>query len=341
MGCGTYFLFFTWLVGVVSTFGSFIVRPRSQAPLFLTIGIGCLIVAILWTRYTIQAPKREAEAQRKKKLEEQAKQEQEERQLANMEGLDKYHKMDTDAAREYQEGVAAIRRLGIMVQQSVYQEKESDWAVLGGIADGMAGPAAGIVTAANAIQDNARVKAENAARRAWGVEQNAFYQDLASQAEQKSPIALSMEELQRKYAAILSWAPSTLFSLVSLSDTKVEVDAQTGAVTVSTSWSQKDKSICIDGSFRAKIYTSDGKCAGCAYLILPKVGTAGFKGRLSGICAYPKPSDSYTVKVEPANLWELTLKDNSAFRKTDNLSVAEHRKIVSDSETEFLREMNN
>ena len=99
--------------------------------------------------------------------------------------------------------------------------------------------------------------------------------------------------------------------------------------------------ICIDGSFRAKIYTSDGKCAGCAYLILPKVGTAGFKGRLSGICAYPKPSDSYTVKVEPANLWELTLKDNSAFRKTDNLSVAEHRKTVSDSETEFLHEMNN
>ena len=94
--------------------------------------------------------------------------------------------------------------------------------------------------------------------------------------------------------------------------------------------------ICIDGSFRAKIYTSDGKYAGCAYLILPKVGTAGFKGRLSRICAYPKPSDSYTVKVEPANLWELTLKDNSAFRKTDNLSVAEHRKTVSDSETTMV-----
>lgn len=41
-------------------------------------------------------------------------------------------------------------------------KKEKDWAVHGGIADGIAGPAAGIVTAAKVMQENERIRAQNA-----------------------------------------------------------------------------------------------------------------------------------------------------------------------------------
>jgi len=335
MGCGTYFLVVMWMMGIGFTILGFV----DPVLVYFVIGIVCLIVAILWTRAIINLPKREAEAQRKKKLDEQIKREEDEKRLAHMEGLSKYHQMDEDDARKYQEGVAAMRQLGTIMQQSVYQEKEKDWAILGGIAEGIAGPAAGIVTAANAIQDNARINAENAARREWGAKQNAFYQDLANQAERKSPKALSMSKLQEKYEAILSWAPSTLYSLIGLRNTKIEVDEQTGAVTVFTSWKQNDKSICIDGALRAKLYTNSGECAGCAYLVFPKAGTVGFSGDLSGICARPKPATNYSVKIEPADLWELALKDNATSRKTDNLTDSEHRKIVADSEAIFQAEL--
>lgn len=339
MGLGMYLLLITWGMGIMCTIGSFIVQPRSQAPAFLAFGFVFLVVAINWTRYKKAAPIREAEAERKKKLEEQTKREQQETQLAHLEGLAKYHQMDVTDAQKYQEGIQAMRQLGFIMQQSVYQEKEKDWAILGGIADGIGGPVAGIATAANAIQDNVRINAENAARRKWAAKQNAFYQNLACEAERKSPTALSMSELQKKYKAIISWAPSTLHSLIKLSEIKIDVDELTGAVTVSASWQQDDKSICIDGSFRAKIYTDSGDCTGCAYLVLPKEGTVKFSGVLSGICACPIPSNNYSVVIEPANLWELAAKKNSTDRATDNLTYTEHRKIVEDSEANFQNEL--
>ena len=339
MGCGTYLFLMTWGMGIMCTIGSFIVQPRSQAPGFLAIGIACLCAAGIWTYFMVTAPKRAAEEARQKKLAEQKNLERDQKQLAQTEGLEKYHKIDVDDARKYQEGVAAMRQLGMIMQQSVYQEKEKDWAVLGGIAEGIAGPAAGIATALDTMQDNARIKAENAARREWGAKQNAFYQNLASEAARKSPTALSMTELQRKYEAVMSGHPATLLNLIKIDSTSTEIDSQTGAVTVSAKWSQKDKSVCIDGTLRAKLYTSTGKCAGCAYLVLPKAGTSEFKGSLSGICATPIASSQYSIKIEPVNLWELASKQNLTSRKTDGLTLDEHRKVVSDYEKKYQSEV--
>lgn len=282
----------------------------------------------------------EAREKQRERREQQAKREQKENQLAHMEGLAKYHKMNTEAAEKYQEGIEAIRQLGLIMQQSVYQERKNDWAVLGGIAEGIAGPAAGIATAVNAINENARIEAENTARREWGTKQNAFYQELAMQAERERPEDISMEKLQRKYMAIFSWAPTTLFSLLTLSNKRIEKDPKTGAVTVSLSWQQIDRSICIDGALRAKIYTNFGQCAGCAYLVLPKEGTVGFKGTLSGICTRPKPGTYCMVVVEPVDLWELASTGNLAYRRTDNLTLMQHRRLVADSEARFLSELN-
>ena len=40
-------------------------------------------------------------------------------------------------------------------------EQEHDWAVMGGLANGLAGPGAGIATAVNAQIENAQIRARN------------------------------------------------------------------------------------------------------------------------------------------------------------------------------------
>lgn len=189
------------------------------------------------------------------------------------------------------------------------------------------------------MSDNERIVAENATRREWGRKQNEFYQSLADDMQSKRPSFILMEELENRYDVVLSWKPATLFSLIKIKSTENKVDTRTGAVTVTVQWEQEDKSVCVDGSLRAKLYTKDGMCAGCAFLVLPKIGTAKFKGTLSGICVSPKPSAEYTVKIEPCNLWKLAPKGNATFRNNDNLTNDEHRRLVSKSENDFLAEM--
>ena len=148
----------------------------------------------------------------------------------------------------------------------------------------------------------------------------------------------------KNYDVVLSWKPSTLFSMIQLEKPNVTVDETTGAVCVDVLWSQNNTSICIDGSLRAKVYDNNGKCRGCAYLNLPKVGTYHRKGKLSGICMRPEglkklKSDKYTVVVEPMNLWELAAKGYGAPIENDKLTAEEHHKIVADSEAEFKKEV--
>ena len=264
-------------------------------------------------------------------------QEEKQKKYAHIEGLEKYHQMDVDDAKDYQKGIDAARELGIILQKSVYQEKEKDWALLGGIANGIAGPGAGISTAVNAMQENERIRAENAKRRQQGAEMNAFYQDLAFRAAQKKPVARTMEQLDKEYDAIMSWSPKTLFSRIIIKSKTAISDWKSGAVNVSVEWEQKNKSLCIDGALRAKIY-AENKCVGCAYLVLPKEGTAKLSGKISGVCARPQiEASDYSVEIEPVDLWELAPKGKKS--KTDNLTLEKHREIVAKYEKDFQDEL--
>ena len=277
-------------------------------------------------------------------LEKQEGSAQQDEKIAHMEGFDKFEMLDYEAVHNYQKGIDAMRQLGNIIQNSAYQEKEKDWAILGGVADGIAGPGAGFATAVDTMIDNERIKAENAARRENAAKQNMYYQKLAFEAELNSPTVKSREWFEKNYDVVLSWKPSTLFSMIQLEKPNVTVDETTGAVCVDVLWSQNNTSICIDGSLRAKVYDNNGKCRGCAYLNLPKVGTYHRKGKLSGICMRPEglkklKSDKYTVVVEPMNLWELAAKGYGAPIENDKLTAEEHHKIVADSEAEFKKEV--
>ena len=332
MGCGMYLFWFVWGVGITCFGAGFIVQPRDQAPLFFVFGIVFLAIAIFWTYYGIKIqPKiqqEEKKRQRDKKLSEQSDLEQEQRTLAYLEGLEKFHKMDVADAEAYKKGIETMRLVGILMEKSVYQEKKKDWSIMGGIAEGLAGPAAGISVAVNTMNENAKIEAENAARREWGRKQNEHFQDLANQAEAKRQVALTMSELQRKYTAIMAWSPDTLFSTIKFQTPKIDVDIETKAVTISVEWEQHDRSLCIDGAIRAKLYSDGGQYAGCAYLVLPKVGTSKFKGMLSGICSKPQKFSHYKVILEPINLWELASTNNLTDRKCDNLTSEQHQQVV-------------
>ena len=80
-------------------------------------------------------------------------------------GIDKRIYMIEDAIQrinkkitDYKKGQEAIKELGIMLSTSVKQEKKKDWALLGGIAEGIAGPGAGIVVAGSAIAENIEIE---------------------------------------------------------------------------------------------------------------------------------------------------------------------------------------
>lgn len=108
--------------------------------------------------------------------------------------------------------------------------------------------------------------------------------------EQEAPKPITMEQLQQKYEAIMSWSPKTLFSYLTLSSHSIDINKEIGAVTVSVTWRQHDKSLCIDGALRAKLYTNSGKCAGRTYLVLPKIGTS---DKFAGTC----PERKRTIKM--------------------------------------------
>lgn len=336
-----YIYFMTWGLGIAGILAGFIIQPRSQAPGAFAGGFLMLLIAGVWTYVDITNSKKRAKEAKEKKLNEQEKEVTEQKKLAFTTGLEKYHALDIKEEKEYHEGIAAMRQLGMLMQQSVYQEKEKDWAVLGGIADGIAGPLAGAVTAINAIQENERIKADNQARKEWGAKQNAFYNEMALNASLKAPCAMSTSMLKQKYAAVFSWSPLTLFNLLNIETKKIEPDSITNAVTVTVAWRAKDRTICIDGAIRSKIYTDKNECVGCAFIILPKTGTFAGKGIISGICIPRKVSETYTVKYEPVDLWELTSVDNLEYEREENLTMEEHKKIVDKIETDYEKEFSN
>lgn len=90
-------------------------------------------------------------------------------------GIDKRNAMLDDLInklkvkiRNYEKGQEAMRKLGILMSSSVKQESKKDWATLGGIADGLAGPGAGFAVASAAMRENAAIEERNRMARESG-----------------------------------------------------------------------------------------------------------------------------------------------------------------------------
>lgn len=227
--------------------------------------------------------------------------------MSKYRGLDKYHAMNNINPIKSKEGADAIRQVGVLLQQSVYKEKEKDWATLGGIADGIAGPVAGIATAVSVMQENERIRQDNAARAEWGKQKKAEMFNLANSYENESSKIrrISMKDIKEKYRADFWQSPADFLTMLELETVKIEPYTYCDSVIIETKWRCKEK-ICIDGSIRAKLYDTNGLYVGCAYLILPSNGTSSTEGIIRSVCAKPLSQNIAKVEYEAISLWELS-----------------------------------
>ena len=195
-------------------------------------------------------------------------------------------------------------------------EKEHDWAVMGGLANGLAGPGAGIATAVNAQIENAQIRARNSQL----LHETADIRGrmLVAIAEQKDALQTKCSELDAlinatKTKLIGKDSPEACLKALHFENTKIAV-SKTGTCTVDAKVGLKrseyyifgDVKATIDGTIQGEIYDGSEKI-GTANLVLPLDGIPNANMiAIKGICLFcGQPGKKYTVKFNADNLWAM------------------------------------
>lgn len=192
-------------------------------------------------------------------------------------------------------------------------QKESDWAVQGGIASALAGGAAGVAVAADAQIRNAQVRASNA-QLSDSLNQAAAtiqFDIWRKQGDAKERLERYEAEIEAAKMKLVEY-PSQKYLLELLSPSIKETKiSETGAINFWVTFNN-DISLkiydtvdaVVDGSFKLAII--DGKkLAGEAYFTLGKDGSADYLS-LRGICAsLPEGHKDYKFIFKPHNLFAI------------------------------------
>lgn len=247
--------------------------------------------------------------------------------LSGQYGCEKRIKMLSSMISDYEariralrEGEEALKQLGMIYASQ--QKKESDWAVIGGIANGIAGPAAGIMAASEAMANNIQIRENNAAMRKTSMEimsgipnmmgdraklnkevQSIYYK--RSDAEFKVTLPKpSSEDIQKNIkvgTATISKAASGVLhvSLPISFKHKFAVDVPDGVNTV------------VDGTIRGEIWF-ENSYVGEVIFPLPLYGIPSnmtAEVTLDGMCGRSVEYDGeYIVKIaDQQNLWIMEL----------------------------------
>ena len=189
------------------------------------------------------------------------------------------------------------------------QQKERDWALWGGVADGIAGFGAGVSTAIDLQMQNIQIRAENEKRRQAALPGYMFMTSNA-QGNRSNADAIMKEIENFKLKLVSEDSSAELMKKISFSHTDVLV-SETGAAMVCTCASVdpnfkifEDVPAIVDGTIIAKIYDGDQLC-GTAQLVIPVYGL-GQNIPLNGICIdCCKPGKTYTAKFSAKNLWAM------------------------------------
>ena len=226
-----------------------------------------------------------------------------------------------DEIRMKKEGQEAIRQVGFLMSSSAAQQKKSDWAILGGIAEGIAGPAAGVAVAMDAIQKNAEIEKWNQQNRA-AVNRVAI--DIANSANNLNSTISEMEMakllLSRELSALEQKVVLTEHETAELwKKLKIRTDSviksETNVLEITTTIENvyipdvpEHVRITMDGVLSAKVYFKD-TFVGTAIIPLPLYGvecraTATF----TSLCEdYIGLDGKYKVIYEPIALWAMEL----------------------------------
>lgn len=226
--------------------------------------------------------------------------------------------MCREKAQEFRKQEESYRAQSRATHNAIFQgtqgamQKETDWATHGGIASGIAGPAAGLAVASDIQRKNAEIREQNAALRqlaaraaveaSRGTDSLAY--DASKNAEQWEQRASAAEN-----KLIEDLQEEQLLQMLSCKATAH--NSKTGAITVNIRIAATKElkiyetvSAIVDGSLKAQIL--DGtEVVGTAYLPLPWNGSE-FDATLKGVCRNPcRKAKAYTVNVRPHHLWAM------------------------------------
>ncbi len=220
---------------------------------------------------------------------------------------------------EIRDAQNAAKDLSVAVMNSAHQEKTIDWAIAGGIADGLAGPAAGIMAATGAMKKNEEIKKRNAenqkavnnlARQIWLSSLNNSSEELYLKEIKKYD-----EELNAlKFKAVDdSVSTSELFGNLRIWKRKVEKDIYTGtrsffSVYIKNNNSNRENSdleMVVDGTIQVKVYCGSALVDDIT-VALPWDGIAHGSEKYVSVPMkkYMIGDDrKYKFKIEPNALW--------------------------------------
>lgn len=272
--------------------------------LFITIGAIWVAIEVIVICCSIFALIKEKAETKEKLVSEQKALESQQRELANLVGLEKMHKMNQIRIRENEQALKSLKE-GSRELLKYSIEKEKDWATMGGLASGIAGPAAGLAAAVDTMNDNQRIRAENEKKRQNQRDLESWI-DGALLADSSSP---GLAGLKEEYITYFDLTPKEIFSKLEMRHVSYDIDKVTGAITISVElYKDSDINMCFDGSIKAVIKDSYGNHTGDALLVLPQTGINmknSYSCKISGICTEPHQNGPYNISFEPVKLWEL------------------------------------
>lgn len=244
-------------------------------------------------------------------------------ELPFLSGCDKRVKMLTHLSEDYtkkitamREGEEALKKLGMIYAGQ--QQKETSWAVMGGIAEGIAGPAAGIMAASNTMANNQRIREHNESMRKASMDIMSGIPSLAGDRyqleEERDKIWQERNEVRSK-VVLTKPVTDEIWRNIRVGKATVKKNPS-GVLKVSVPLTLKapfvldvpeNVHMVVDGVLRAEVWFED-KYVDNVYFPLPIYGiptnmTA--EVTLDGMCGRSVEFDGeYTVKIgEYHNLW--------------------------------------
>lgn len=193
------------------------------------------------------------------------------------------------------------------------QKEEKDWAIAGGIADGIAGAGAGIATALSVQAENERIRQQNKAN----MESLSPYISLSSNLIIESKLnyhdAYKLYEECRIKLFDTKMDENELLSKLNLKVVSEILNKDTNTLLIEVSVGKckkftiyEDVEAVVDGTISADIY-QDNKKVGSALLVLPIYGAAK-ASKVKGIClSKVDASKPYDIKFTPYHLWGMEI----------------------------------
>ncbi len=198
--------------------------------------------------------------------------------------------------------------LDVARNRNTFLKKEHNWATWGGIANGLAGPVAGIMTALETEAENVKVREHNAV---YGPIVNFLNNNIyASINEEKSKLKKYdvMKTNLHQNVKILDEDTEKLFEKVEIGNITA-IEYTDSAMIVSADFEvekllKEYKNASLDGAIRAKIYQNK-TLVGSAYFVLPVEGISN-KTNLCAVCTKGNFAKDCEIILEPVDLWVMT-----------------------------------